>query len=80
MDLAPIDLLNGMTKKFVADFPTEAVAQEIKDQALDIEFHWVNETGNTASLTSGITIKATVIPRPVSHNNLVRLIVVPTIG
>jgi hypothetical protein len=49
-----------MTKKFLAGFPAELVPDEIKEDALDIEFHWVNETGDTALLTAGLSIKPTV--------------------
>jgi hypothetical protein len=58
--LAPIDFLNGMTKKFLPGFPAGLVPDEAKEDALDIEFHWVNETGDTAMLTAGLSIKPTV--------------------
>ena len=60
LDLAPIDLLNGMSKTVIADFPSELVSDEIKAQGLDLEFHWVNESGKLASLTSGLNIQPTV--------------------
>jgi hypothetical protein len=59
LDVAPIDLLHAMSKKFVATlepFYPEGLAA----QALDIEFHWVNETGKTARLTGGVSLVPTV--------------------
>jgi hypothetical protein len=64
LDLAPIDLLNGMTKEFIGGFPSELVSDELKAKALDIEFHWVNETGKTALLTAGLNVDPTVIEQP----------------
>lgn len=63
LDLAPIDLLNGMDKTGIKGFPSELVSDEIKAHGLDMEFHWVNESGKTASLTSGLNIQPTV-PSP----------------
>lgn len=60
LDIAPIDLLNGMSKPIIAEFPSELISDEIKAQGLDMEFHWVNESGKTASLTSGLNIQPTV--------------------
>ena len=57
LDVAPIDFLHGLNKKFGALLP---FSDELKAQLLDIEFHWVNEKGDTAKLTSGITMNATV--------------------
>ncbi|KAG9231389.1 class I glutamine amidotransferase-like protein [Amylocarpus encephaloides] len=59
LDLAPIDLLNGMTLDFIGDFPPEVMPDEIKAKAVDMEFHWVNETGETAKLTAGLNILPT---------------------
>ena len=55
--MAPIDLLNGLTPKFINTLP---VPDSIKKQAIDFEFHWVNEDGEEAKLTAGITLKPTV--------------------
>jgi hypothetical protein len=63
IDVMPMDLLHGMNKKFLGDF-AEVFGKEAVDQALDIEFHWVNETGKTAKLTTNITMKATVSSSP----------------
>jgi hypothetical protein len=80
LDLAPIDLLNGMSRDFVAALPTEMAPDEIKAKALDFEFHWVNETGKTANLTGGLNIEPTVLNNPVGDNQTVRLIVNQNIG
>ena len=57
LDIAPIDLLNGISKEFTQHLPLPA---HIKEQALDFTFHWVNEKGDEARLTSGMTLKCTV--------------------
>ena len=57
LDVAPIDFLHGLNKKFGSLLP---FSDELKAQLLDIEFHWVNEKGDTAKLTSGISMNATV--------------------
>ena len=59
VDVMPIDMLHGMSKKFMGDF-AEFYGKDIVDQGFDIKFHWVNETGKTARLTSNIKIEATV--------------------
>jgi hypothetical protein len=56
LDVAPIDLLHGISKKFVNAYP---LPEELKAKALDINFHWVTETGTAAKLTSNITMEAT---------------------
>ena len=60
LDVAPIDLLNGMSREFMRVLP---LPDAIKAKALDVEFHWVNETGEAARLTSGISMNATVCLR-----------------
>jgi len=60
LDVAPIDLLNGMSKEFMRVLP---VPDALKAKALDVKFHWVNETGKVARLTSGISMDATVCLR-----------------
>jgi hypothetical protein len=57
LDIAPVDMLNGMDKKFMSELP---IPDHLKEQALDCVFHWVNEDGKTANLTAGITIQCTV--------------------
>jgi hypothetical protein len=57
LDVAPIDLLHGISKKFVNAIP---LSEELKAKALDINFHWVTENGTAAKLTSNITMEATV--------------------
>jgi hypothetical protein len=56
LDVAPIDLLHGISTKFVNAYP---LPEELKAKALDINFHWVTETGAAAKLTSNITMEAT---------------------
>ncbi|TKX25930.1 hypothetical protein C1H76_1776 [Elsinoe australis] len=56
LDVAPVDLLHGMSKAFINTLPIPSV---FKEQGLDVEIHWVNEHGDLARLTSGITLQAT---------------------
>ncbi|EXJ73530.1 uncharacterized protein A1O5_03291 [Cladophialophora psammophila CBS 110553] len=58
LDVAPIDLLHAVSKKFMRTLE-QFVPKEMAAQALDIEFHWVNETGNTARLTGGVSLQPT---------------------
>ncbi|KAF4549959.1 Hypothetical protein D9617_19g102640 [Elsinoe fawcettii] len=57
LDIAPVDILCSISKPFLRRLgylPDHLVAQGI-----DIEFHWITETGEDGLLTSGIKIKAT---------------------
>ncbi|KAH7371746.1 class I glutamine amidotransferase-like protein [Pyrenochaeta sp. MPI-SDFR-AT-0127] len=56
LDVAPIDLLHGLSKKFVDALP---LSPELKSKALDINFHWITETGAPAKLTANMTLSAT---------------------
>ncbi len=60
LDVAPIDLLYGMSKHFVKPFEDDILTPELKAQALDFEFHWVNQFGKASSLTGGLPIQPTV--------------------
>ncbi|KAK8050138.1 hypothetical protein PG994_011868 [Apiospora phragmitis] len=60
LDVAPIDLLNGMTKAVLDNVPAEFSPADFKTKALDIGFHWVSETGQrTSRLTSGLSVVPT---------------------
>ncbi|CEJ93824.1 hypothetical protein VHEMI09391 [[Torrubiella] hemipterigena] len=61
LDVAPVDLFNGLTKEFLKDVPDEMFPAHFKDQGLDITFHWVSEHGSAvpAKLSSGLTITPT---------------------
>lgn len=66
LDVAPIDLLNGMTKSLLDSVSPEFIPADVKIKTLDIGFHWVSETGQgTSCLTSGMSIVPTVCT---SHN------------
>jgi transcriptional regulator GlxA family with amidase domain len=56
LDVAPIDLLHGLSNEFVDALP---LSEELKSKALDLRFHWITETGTPASLTSNMTLSAT---------------------
>jgi len=59
LDVAPIDIFNAISTKFVHNF--EAVLPDhLRAQALDFEFHWINEKGNPANLTAGAVVNPTV--------------------
>lgn len=60
LDIAPIDFLGGISKDFTSLFPDEVIPASMKDQAIDVQIHYVNETGKPAKLTSGMTIEVTV--------------------
>ena len=60
LDVATLDIFAGLSKDFTNNFPSELVSDQWKKEALDVEFHWVNETGKDATLTAGITLKPTV--------------------
>jgi hypothetical protein len=61
LDVAPIDLLNGSSRDFVNNLSDRLVSPEMKQQAFDLEFHWVTENvNNPARMTSGIRIMPTV--------------------
>ena len=36
------------------------LTHEMRGEALDVDFHWVNESGKPAKLTAGATIQPTV--------------------
>ncbi|KAK6376366.1 hypothetical protein LTS17_006961 [Exophiala oligosperma] len=48
-----------MDKALAATFPDELMPPRIKAQALDIETHWVNQSGKTARLSGGIFLQPT---------------------
>ncbi|KIW75175.1 hypothetical protein Z517_11947 [Fonsecaea pedrosoi CBS 271.37] len=58
LDVAPIDLLNSVSKNFVQTLE-EFALPGMAAQALDIDFHWVNQTGKTAKLTGGVSVQPT---------------------
>lgn len=62
LDSAPIDLLGGFDRTTLKEFPDDFMPAAMKAQALDFVFHWVNETGETARMTSGLSVVPTVCP------------------
>lgn len=55
----------GLSKTLAMGMPDEFCPPHLKEQALDVEFHWVSESGGLMPLTSGARVQATV--RPHSH-------------
>lgn len=60
LDVAPIDLINGLSNGFLRELPSFAISDDLKAQGIDIVFHWITETGAPAELTSGLSVNATV--------------------
>ncbi|GAW11011.1 hypothetical protein ANO14919_003500 [Xylariales sp. No.14919] len=60
-DVAPIDMLHGLSRHFISTFPDELGPPGFKDGAIDLEFLWITESGETspADLTSGLRILPT---------------------
>ncbi|KAH7040081.1 class I glutamine amidotransferase-like protein [Microdochium trichocladiopsis] len=59
LDVAPLDLFSGLSKRFVMDIPEAFLPQCHKDEALDIEFHWVSASGGAMELTAGVKLQTT---------------------
>ena len=64
IDVAPIDFFHAIGTNFVNENLTPMLPPEAVKQALDAEFHWVNETGEPAKLTAGIRMLPTVSTTP----------------
>lgn len=60
LDVAPLDVFSGLSKHFVDTLPMELLTDEQRAQALDVDFHWVSESGQSGQLTAGATIVPTV--------------------
>ncbi|KAK0742421.1 class I glutamine amidotransferase-like protein [Apiosordaria backusii] len=61
LDVAPIDLFHSLTPKFLQPFPDAFIAPHLKQQAVDMEFHWVTETGKIPS-TNNVSSGTTIVP------------------
>ncbi|OQN96624.1 hypothetical protein B0A48_17054 [Cryoendolithus antarcticus] len=59
LDVAPLDIFSGMSKEFTKTIPDFLLPSSIKEQAIDVDFHWVTEHGQEAKLTAGTIIKPT---------------------
>ncbi|KAI1131410.1 class I glutamine amidotransferase-like protein [Nemania abortiva] len=61
LDIAPIDMVHGLSRRFAQSCPDELGPPDFKDGAIDLEFHWVTEAGpqTPANLTSGLRIVPT---------------------
>jgi hypothetical protein len=57
LDVAPIDLLNGISTNFIQNLP---LSYDLKAKAPVVHFNWVTETGSPAKLTSNMTLESTV--------------------
>lgn len=62
MDVAPFDLLHVLSRQFIRDLPEGIIPAHLKNDGLDILFHWVSEKGRCTpiTLTSGATVNPTV--------------------
>jgi hypothetical protein len=68
--VAPVDIFNSISTNFVNSFPEGMLPDQLRGQALDMEFHWVNETGKLATLTAGGIIQPTVSAFSSTHETL----------
>jgi hypothetical protein len=72
--VAPIDIFSGLSKEYLHNFPDGLITEKMRQSALDVEFHWVNESGSEAKCTAGAIIKPTVSKSlreqesPMTHN------------
>lgn len=64
LDVAPIDIFAALSVENVQNLTESLLTAHLREQALDVEFHWVTEYGQEAELTAGGSIKATVCPLP----------------
>lgn len=56
-----MDLLAGVSREFTKDLTAPFLPDEFKAQALDFQFHWVTEHGDTPGrVTSGLNVQPTV--------------------
>ena len=60
LDVAPIDIFNGLSKHSVARIP---LSESLKTQGLDIECYWVSESGKPGRLSVGGRME-TVVSTP----------------
>ncbi|ATY61270.1 DJ-1 family [Cordyceps militaris] len=60
LDVVPVDLLHGVSQKFIEDMPT-LIPAPLQTQGLPIEFHWVSEHGrqDVRHLSSGLNVTPT---------------------
>ncbi|KAI0202871.1 class I glutamine amidotransferase-like protein [Astrocystis sublimbata] len=61
LDIAPVDMISALTRRFVDSLPDDLGPPGFKDGALDIEVHWVTEDGPSvpAKLTAGMRVVPT---------------------
>ena len=61
-DVAPADMLHGLSRRFIEPFPDFLGPPGYKQGAIDFNFLWVTEDGEAtpAKLTSGLRILPTV--------------------
>ncbi|KAK5047709.1 hypothetical protein LTR84_006374 [Exophiala bonariae] len=59
LDVAPVDIFSGISKAFLPNLPGFMMSDKMRDEALDVEFFWVNESGDHAELTGGMSVKPT---------------------
>jgi len=60
LDVAPVDILHGLSRSFLNEWPEAILDPKLKEEALDMNFFWVNETGKLAKLTGGLRVQPTV--------------------
>lgn len=60
LDVAPVDMFYALSKNLIEDWPEAIMDPKLKNEAHDMDFFWVNETGKNGKLTGGLTIQPTV--------------------
>ncbi|KAI0538987.1 class I glutamine amidotransferase-like protein [Xylaria digitata] len=60
-DIAPVDMLHGLSRHFISTFPDALGPPGFKDGAIDFNFLWITEAGEAepANLTGGLRILPT---------------------
>jgi hypothetical protein len=63
LDLAPVGFFSTISYNFLKNLPPLLVSDDVKAKALDIQFHWVTENGQSlAHLTGNLHVSPTVRP------------------
>ncbi|QKX62292.1 uncharacterized protein TRUGW13939_09451 [Talaromyces rugulosus] len=60
LDLAPVGFFSTISYNFLKNLPPLLVSDDVKAKALDIQFHWVTENGQSlAHLTGNLHVSPT---------------------
>ncbi|KAL7893465.1 hypothetical protein HDV63DRAFT_408346 [Trichoderma sp. SZMC 28014] len=59
IDIAPVDLFNGLRPHFLSTVPPNAMTDGMKASAVPRDISWITEGGKPAQLTAGLKVEAT---------------------